>query len=228
MKSSFMLILLQNKLQPFNLSQRLVPPYFDTLVTLNNYKAKHSAFRCTAQQAVGSYTIPLPTQKTPTVTDSQVRWPDKRRSIRLSLTFLLLFLSKKKSKERKRFKAKHSAFRCTAQQAAGSYTIPLPTQKTPTVTDSQVCWPGKKAACPELDSGSRSFVLDFFACLPTGRLLFLSKKKSKERKKFPPLFWQHLPHFLFSATNNLVNNKPVPCIQPPKPAMQKMQPPSVI
>jgi len=93
-----MLILLQNKLQPFNPSQRLVPPYFDTLVTLNNYKAGHSASRCSAKQAAESYTIPLPTQKTPTVTDSQVRWPGKKaeHSFFLEFSLVTFFVSRQR------------------------------------------------------------------------------------------------------------------------------------
>ncbi len=168
-----MLILLQNKLQPFNLSQRLVPPYFDTLVTLNNYKAKHSAFRYTAQQAAGSYTIPLPTQKTPTVTGSQVRWPDKRRSILFSLTFLLLFLSKKKSKERKRYKAKHSASRCPAKQAAESQKIPSPTMNNHTITNSPVRWPDKRRPVPNSIREAVLLSLTFLpACRQAGYFLW--------------------------------------------------------
>ena len=64
--------------------QRLATPYFQTLNTINTFEAGHSASRCLAKQAAESQTIPLPIQKNPTPTNSQVRWPDKRRSNRLS------------------------------------------------------------------------------------------------------------------------------------------------
>jgi len=73
-------------------------------------------------------------------------------------------------------KAKHSASRCPAQQAADSYTIPLPTQNNLTTTNSQVRWPGK--AC-----GAMAFALTFLpACLPAGYFFCPSLSASGGKK----------------------------------------------
>ena len=51
-------------------SQRLAPPYFKTLITINTFKAGHSAFRCPAYRAAESKTFPLQTLNKLTTTAS--------------------------------------------------------------------------------------------------------------------------------------------------------------
>ena len=80
----------------YNPSQRLAPPYLKTLITINTFKAGHSASRCPAKQAADSCTIPSPTQKNPTFTNSPVRWPGKKAEHSFFLDFFVTFFVQEK------------------------------------------------------------------------------------------------------------------------------------